>query len=81
MIATNQHEHADHLLLYVLNRQHKQRGAGDEVLAQSVEAGNHSIHAAELNVSYWPDKSDEDGYARLIAKEDKMEQSKKGGSH
>ncbi|KVE78362.1 hypothetical protein WI99_32690 [Burkholderia cepacia] len=42
---------------------------------------NHSIHAAELNVSYWPDKSDEDGYARLIAKEDKMEQSKKGGSH
>ncbi|WP_063815540.1 T6SS effector BTH_I2691 family protein [Burkholderia cepacia] len=40
---------------------------------------SHSIHAAELNVSYWPDKSDEDGYARLIAKEDKMDRSKKGG--
>ncbi len=42
--------------------------------------GNHSIHAVELNVSYWPDKSDENGYARLIAKEDKMDRSKKGGS-
>ncbi|MDG9886364.1 hypothetical protein N7650_26415 [Pseudomonas sp. GD04058] len=31
------------------------------------------FHALELEVSYWPDKSDESGVARLIVKEDKID--------
>lgn len=34
--------------------------------------GSLSIRALELEVSYWPDKSDEAGVARLIVKEDKI---------
>ncbi|WP_372437214.1 T6SS effector BTH_I2691 family protein [Pseudomonas chlororaphis subsp. aureofaciens] len=34
---------------------------------------NHSINAVELEVSFWPDKSDESGAARLIVKEDKTD--------
>ncbi|NNJ14526.1 hypothetical protein CSV86_004310 [Pseudomonas putida CSV86] len=30
------------------------------------------FHALELEVSYWPDKSDESGVARLVVKEDKI---------
>ena len=32
---------------------------------------NHSIHAMELETSFWPDKSDESGFARLLTLEDK----------
>lgn len=35
-------------------------------------AGILDFHALELEVSYWPDKSDESGVARLIVKEDKI---------
>lgn len=34
--------------------------------------GAFEVHAIELEVSYWPDKSDESGVARLIVKEDKI---------
>lgn len=34
--------------------------------------GNLDVHALELEVSYWPDKNDEAGVARLIVKEDKI---------
>ncbi|AZD86916.1 Lead, cadmium, zinc and mercury transporting ATPase [Pseudomonas chlororaphis subsp. aureofaciens] len=34
---------------------------------------NHSINAVELEVSFWPDTSDESGAARLIVKEDKID--------
>ncbi|MFD2640552.1 hypothetical protein [Pseudomonas japonica] len=34
--------------------------------------GDLDFHALELEVSYWPDKSDEAGIARLIVKEDKI---------
>ncbi len=30
------------------------------------------VHAFELEVSYWPDKSDKSGFARIIVKEDKI---------
>ena len=35
-------------------------------------SGTLDFHALELQVSYWPDKSDESGVARLIVKEDKI---------
>ncbi|MFD2640550.1 hypothetical protein [Pseudomonas japonica] len=34
--------------------------------------GDIDFHALELEFSYWPDKSDESGIARLIIKEDKI---------
>ncbi|HKS12437.1 MAG TPA: T6SS effector BTH_I2691 family protein, partial [Pseudomonas sp.] len=34
---------------------------------------NHRIHALELEISYWPDSSDEAGHARLLVKKDKMD--------
>ncbi|HBO3623959.1 TPA: hypothetical protein L4S57_005261 [Pseudomonas aeruginosa] len=34
---------------------------------------SHSINAMELELIYWPDKSDQAGYARLLAREDKMD--------
>ena len=37
----------------------------------------HSINAMEVEVSYWPDRSDEFGYARLLTKEDKMDGKRK----
>ncbi|OOV94826.1 hypothetical protein MF4836_18840, partial [Pseudomonas sp. MF4836] len=38
----------------------------------------HSVHAIELEVSYWPNLADELGVAFLIAKEDKIDVDKKG---
>lgn len=35
--------------------------------------GTLDFHALELEVSYWPDKSDESGVAKLIVKEDKID--------
>lgn len=34
--------------------------------------GYLEVHAFDLQVSYWPDKSDQSGFARLIFKEDKI---------
>ena len=34
--------------------------------------GHLEVQAFELKVSYWPDKSDQSGFARLIVKEDKI---------
>ncbi|MDU9389340.1 hypothetical protein [Pseudomonas sp. zfem002] len=34
--------------------------------------GKLDIHAFELAISYWPDKSDEAGVARVVVKEDKI---------
>ena len=42
--------------------------------------GNLEVHALQLEVSYWPDKSDEAGVARLIVKEDKIGEWKGWGS-
>ncbi|MDU9389338.1 T6SS effector BTH_I2691 family protein [Pseudomonas sp. zfem002] len=42
--------------------------------------GKLDIHAFELEVSYWPDKSDEAGVARLIVKEDKIDRLWEWGS-
>lgn len=39
---------------------------------------NHDMHAVDLEVSFWPDRSDESGVARLIALEDKTDILKKG---
>ncbi|OLS60527.1 T6SS effector BTH_I2691 family protein [Pseudomonas putida] len=37
------------------------------------------VHAFQLEVSYWPDKSDKSGFARLIVREDKIKgQARKG---
>ena len=40
--------------------------------------GALDFHAMELEVSYWPDKSDESGVARLIVIEDKIPKRAKG---
>ncbi|WP_025807405.1 T6SS effector BTH_I2691 family protein [Pseudomonas chlororaphis] len=34
---------------------------------------NHGIHATSLELSYWPDKTDESGVARVIVKDDKLD--------
>jgi len=34
---------------------------------------NHSIHAAKLEASFWPDKNDESGFANLLSQEDKTD--------
>ncbi|WP_421549542.1 T6SS effector BTH_I2691 family protein, partial [Pseudomonas sp. QD4] len=33
----------------------------------------HGIHAADLEVSFWPDRNDESGVARILALEDKVD--------
>lgn len=35
-------------------------------------SGYFEVHALEIQVSYWPDKSDKSAFARLVAKEDKI---------
>ena len=44
-----------------------------EINGSIVYEGALDFHALELEVSYWPDKSDESGVARLIVKEDKIQ--------
>lgn len=44
-----------------------------EIRGSIAFSGHLDFHALELEVSYWPDKSDESGVARLIVKEDKIE--------
>ena len=41
--------------------------------------GHLEVHGLELEVSYWPDRSDETGVARLILKEDKIKGRQGGG--
>ncbi|WP_318531824.1 T6SS effector BTH_I2691 family protein [Pseudomonas huaxiensis] len=43
-----------------------------EIMGSIVFWGVLDFHALELEVSYWPDKSDESGMARLIVREDKI---------
>ena len=42
--------------------------------------GYLEVHAFQLEVSYWPDKSDKSGFARLIVKEDKIKGQSRQGS-
>ena len=43
--------------------------------------GKLDFHALELEVSFWPDKSDESGVARLVVKEDKISGQQGWDSH
>ena len=43
-----------------------------EIRGSIAYQGALDFHALELEVTYWPDKSDESGLARLIVKEDKI---------
>ncbi|WP_240160367.1 hypothetical protein [Pseudomonas bharatica] len=42
-------------------------------------SGKLDFHALKLEVSFWPDKSDESGVARLIVKEDKIRDPQRWG--
>ncbi|MGE8408616.1 MAG: T6SS effector BTH_I2691 family protein [Pseudomonas sp.] len=41
--------------------------------------GYFEVHALEIQVSYWPDKSDKSAFARLVVKEDKIKGQKRKG--
>ncbi len=41
--------------------------------------GSHRINATELEITYWPDRSDATGLAHLVTREDKMDSGREGG--
>ncbi|MFD2640554.1 T6SS effector BTH_I2691 family protein [Pseudomonas japonica] len=51
---------------------HNPESATLEIKGSITFNGVLDFHALELEVDYWPDKSDESGVARLIVKEDKI---------
>ncbi|MDR0281242.1 MAG: hypothetical protein LBJ37_25545, partial [Paucimonas sp.] len=53
--------------------QHDAESETLEIKGSIAFSGRLDFRALELEVSYWPDKSDESGVARLIVKEDKIE--------
>ena len=56
-----------------------QRAGALEVRGSISFFGHLEVQAFELKVSYWPDKSDQSGFARLIVKEDKIKNQARRG--
>lgn len=51
---------------------HKAESGSLEIEGSISFFGYLEVHALQLEVSYWPDKSDEAGVARLVVREDKI---------
>ena len=59
--------------------QHDAESKTLEIRGSIAFSGKLDFHALELEVSFWPDKSDGSGVARLIVKEDKIRDQQRWG--